>query len=193
VASSRRASLARVLAIGLAVLVLAACGTGATTETARPRLDVVWVRTEIDIVRAMLDAAAVGPNDLVYDLGCGDGIIPITAARLYGARGYGVDIDPQRIRDARANAARAGVSDRVTFAVGDLFETDVKPATVVALYLLPDLNLRLRPKLQRDLRAGSRIVSHDFDMGDWLPERTIEVPQPERTHKVFLWRVPDRR
>jgi ribosomal protein L11 methylase PrmA len=193
VASSRRASIARVLALGLAVVVLAACGTGATTETARPQLDVVWVRTEIDVVRAMLDAAAVGPSDLVYDLGCGDGIIPITAARLYGARGFGVDIDPQRIRDARANAARAGVTDRVTFAVGDLFETDVKPATVVALYLLPDLNLRLRPKLQRDLRAGSRIVSHDFDMGDWLPERTIEVPQPERTHKVFLWRVPDRR
>jgi SAM-dependent methyltransferase len=192
VASSRRASIARVLAVGLSILVLAACGTGATIETPRPRLDVVWVRTEIDIVRAMLDAAAVGPNDVVYDLGCGDGIIPITAASLYGARGFGVDIDPQRIRDARANAARAGVTDRVTFAVGDLFDVDVKPATVVALYLLPDLNLRLRPTLQRDLRAGSRIVSHDFDMGDWLPERTIEVPQPERTHKVFLWRVPPR-
>jgi SAM-dependent methyltransferase len=158
-------------------------------EPAPPRLDVIWVPSESTVITAMLDAANVGPGDVVYDLGCGDGAIVITAASRYGARGVGVDIDPQRIREANANAARAGVTDRVTFLTQDLFVTDVSPATVVALYLSPAINLRLRPVLQRDLRPGSRIVSHDFDMGDWRPERTVEV-LVERYHRVFLWRVP---
>ena len=158
-------------------------------EPPGPRLDVIWVPSESTVITAMLDAANVGPNDVVYDLGCGDGAIVITAASRYGARGVGVDIDPQRIREANRNAVRAGVIDRVTFLTQDLFATDVSPATVVALYLSPAINLRLRPTLQRDLRPGSRIVSHDFDMGDWRPERTVEI-LVERYHRVFLWRVP---
>jgi ribosomal protein L11 methylase PrmA len=136
----------------------------------------------------MLEAARVGPGDVVYDLGCGEGEIVIAAA-LTGARAVGVDLDPVRIRNARDNAARAGVTDRVTFVEQDLFKTDVSPATVVTLYLLPDLNEKLRPTLLRTLRPGTRIVSHDFGMGDWAPERTIEVPLT-RIHRVFLWRVP---
>jgi SAM-dependent methyltransferase len=158
-------------------------------EPAGPRLDVIWVPSESSVITAMLDAANVGPGDVVYDLGCGDGAIVITAASRYGARGVGVDIDPQRIREANQNAVRAGVTDRVRFLTQDLFTTDVSPATVVALYLSPAINLRLRPTLQRDLRPGSRIVSHDFDMGDWRPERTVEI-LVERYHRVFLWRVP---
>ena len=149
----------------------------------------IYVPTDLAVVEIMLEAAKVGPGDVVYDLGSGDGRIVITAAAKYGARGVGIDIDPERVREARANAVRAGVTDRVTFIQGDLFDLDITPATVVALYLLPELNLRLRPKLVRDLRPGSRVVSHDFDMGDWVPERTITV-QRERLHRVFLWRVP---
>ena len=117
----------------------------------------------------------------------------ITAAQRYGARGVGVDLDPERIREARANAVRAGVTDRVTFIQQDLFATDVSTATMVALYLSPELNLRLRPKLLRDLRPGSRVVSHQFDMGDWPPERSFEVAVSGATRRVFLWRIPSRR
>ena len=138
----------------------------------------------------MLELSSVGPDDVVYDLGCGDGEIVVAAARR-GARGVGVDIDPERIANARRDAARAGVTDRVTFIEQDLFVTDVSPATVVTLYLLPELNERLRPKLLRELRPGTRVVSHDFGMGDWAPERGIEVPLA-RVHRVFLWRIPAR-
>src|ERR687892_51138 len=138
------------------------------------------------------DAARPAPRpDVVYDLGCGDGEIVIAAA-LRGARGVGVDLDPERITNARANAAQARVSDRVTFIEQDLFKTNVSPATVVTLYLGPELNRRLRPKLLRELRPGTRIVSHDFSLGDWNPERTISVPQAPG-HRVFLWRVPPRK
>ena len=140
----------------------------------------------------MLEAAEVGPGDVVYDLGCGDGRIVITAAQRYGARGVGVDLDPERIHEAHENAVRAGVADRVTFVLGDLFATDVSAATVVALYLSPELNLRLRPTLHRELRAGSRVVSHQFDMGDWIPERSLEVTVPGAARRVFLWRIPAR-
>jgi ribosomal protein L11 methylase PrmA len=136
----------------------------------------------------MLQVAGVGPGDVVYDLGCGEGEIVIAAAGR-GARGVGVDIDPERIVNARRNAARAGVSDLVTFVQQDLFATDVSPATVVTLYLGPELNRRLRPKLLRELRPGTRIVSHDFSLGDWTPERTVSVPQAPG-HRVLLWRVP---
>lgn len=154
-----------------------------------PALDVVWVPSAPQVIRAMLDTAKVGPDDVVYDLGCGNGEIVIAAAKHYGARAVGVDLDPARIRRARLDAAREGVASRVTFVEQDLFATDVGPATVVTLYLLPDLNARLRPKLLRELRPGARIVSHDFGIGDWPPEQTVEVPLA-RTHRVFLWRIP---
>jgi cyclopropane fatty-acyl-phospholipid synthase-like methyltransferase len=140
----------------------------------------------------MLQAANVGPDDVVYDLGCGDGPIVIAAASRHGARGVGVDLDPARIAEARRNAARAGVTDRVTFLVQDLFATDLRAATVVALYLSPEVNLRLWPKLRRELRPGARVVSHDHGIGDWRPERTIEVMRPARIHRVHLWRIPER-
>jgi SAM-dependent methyltransferase len=182
----------------LALALVAGCaspGTGSDRSAGAPppRLDVIWVASDLQVVTAMLEAAKVGPGDVVYDLGCGDGIIVVTAASRYGARGVGVDLDPERIREARRNAARAGVTDRVSFAVQDLFVTDVSPATVVALYLSPEINLRVRPKLLRELRPGSRIVSHDFDLGDWPPERTLEVPLVPRVRRVYLWRIPDSR
>ncbi|MGH7390336.1 MAG: SAM-dependent methyltransferase [Candidatus Rokuibacteriota bacterium] len=186
------------VALPIGLVLVAGCAAprqAADPQTAgsatQPRLDVIWVPTDVRLVTTMLDAARVGPGDVVYDLGCGDGRIVIAAAARYGARGVGVDLDPARIREARENAARAGVTDRVTFLVQDLFATDVSPATVVALYLGADVNLRLRPKLLRELRPGTRLVSHEFDMGDWLPERTLEVSMVERNHRVFLWTIPD--
>jgi SAM-dependent methyltransferase len=157
--------------------------------TARP-LDAPWIASALAVINAMMTVAEVGPGDVVYDLGCGEGEIVIAAARR-GARGVGVDLDPERITNARANAARAGVSDRVTFIEEDLFTTDVSPATVVTLYLGPEVNRRLRPKLLRELRPGTRIVSHDFSLGDWAPERTVLVHQVPG-HRVLLWRVPKR-
>jgi SAM-dependent methyltransferase len=177
----------------IAFALFGGCTAAPATTPARsaPKLDVVWVPSAPEVITAMMEAAKVGPADVVYDLGCGEGEIVIAAAKMYGARGVGVDLDPERIRNARTNAASAGVADRVTFIEQDLFKTDVSPATVVTLYLLPDLNERLRPKLLRELRPGSRIVSHDFGMGDWVPERTITVPLV-REHLVLLWRVPPR-
>jgi SAM-dependent methyltransferase len=125
----------------------------------------------------MLKMAGVTPNDIVYDLGCGDGRIVITAAKVFGARGVGVDNAPNLIQQSNENARKAGVTDRVKFIEQDLFETDIREATVVALYLLPELNLQLRPKLLRDLRPGSRIVTHEFDMGDWKPDNMAKVPK----------------
>ncbi|HEU4370655.1 MAG TPA: class I SAM-dependent methyltransferase [Methylomirabilota bacterium] len=180
-----------------AVILLAGCATALPAATtgvpaeAPPKLDVVWVPSPPAVITAMLEAAKVGPNDLVYDLGCGEGEILIEAATRYGARGVGVDLDPVRIKNARINAAKAGVADKITFVQQDLFKTDITPATVVTLYLLPELNERLRPTLLRDLRPGTPVVSHDFAMGDWRPERTIEV-QVTRLHRVFLWRIPAR-
>lgn len=140
------------------------------------RLDVPYLPTPQPVVDRMLALAGVDRSDTVYDLGCGDGRIVITAARRHGARGVGIDLNPQRIDDARANARQAGVGDRVQFQVADLFEADLSPASVVTLYLLPDLNRRLRPRLWQQLRVGTRVVSHDFDMGDeWPPERMERV------------------
>lgn len=155
---------------------------------ARPKLDAPYVASVEDVVERMLSLAAVGAADHVVDLGCGDGRIPIAAARSRGATGYGVDIDPARIREAKANARAAGVEERVRFEVRDLFETPIGAASVIAIYLLPELNLRLRPRLLAELRPGTRIVSHAFDMGDWRPDRTAYaggVP-------VHLWIVPAR-
>ena len=147
--------------------------------------DVIYVPTPEAVVNAMLEVARVASSDVVYDLGCGDGRIVIAAAKKYGARGVGIDIDPQRLAEARANASSAGVADRVEFRQEDLFEADIREATVVTLYLLPSLNLKLLPKLQRDLRPGTRLVSHAFDMGDWTPEQHLEV---DGRH-VYFWRL----
>jgi trans-aconitate methyltransferase len=141
-----------------------------------PRLDVPYVPTPQEVVDAMLKAANVTAKDTVYDLGCGDGRIVVTAASKHGARGLGIDINPQRIAEAEENARKAGVTDRAKFQVANLFDTDVSPASVVTLYLLPDINQRLRPQLWKQLRVGTRVVSHAFDMGDaWPPERKIDV------------------
>ncbi|CDM65346.1 SAM-dependent methyltransferase [Pyrinomonas methylaliphatogenes] len=154
-----------------------------------PHLDVPYVPTPPEVVDAMLRLAAVTKDDVVYDLGCGDGRIVIAAAKKYGARGVGVDIDPQRIREANENARKEGVADRVRFVQQDLFQTDIHDATVVTLYLLPDVNMRLRPKLWRELRPGARVVSHAFTMGDWEPEKTIDV----NGRMIYLWTIPPKR
>jgi ubiquinone/menaquinone biosynthesis C-methylase UbiE len=133
----------------------------------------------------MLDVAKVSGKDVLYDLGSGDGRIPITAAKKFGTRGVGIDIDPDRIKEANENLKKAGVGDKVKFIQGDLFELDLSQATVITLYLLPALNLKLRPKLLK-LKPGTRIVSHDFDMGDWKPDKHLRVG----TRSVYFWTVP---
>jgi len=153
--------------------------------------DVPYEPSPPEVVRAMLELAKVGRDDLVYDLGSGDGRIVIEAARSFGARGVGIDIDPERVREANANARAAGVADRVQFIQGDLFETDFSAASVVTLFLWPHINLRLRPQL-RKLKPGTRIVSHVHDLGDWLPDRTVKVRASgeSRDRAVHLWIVP---
>jgi precorrin-6B methylase 2 len=148
--------------------------------------DVPYVPTREEVVNGMLKLGEVKRGDVLYDLGCGDGRIVITAAQKYGARGVGVDIDPQRIKEANENAQKAGVSDKVKFMEADLFEANISDATVVTLYLLPSVNLKLRPKLMRDLKPGTRIVSHSFDMGDWKPEKEIEVDG----ERIYFWTIP---
>jgi trans-aconitate methyltransferase len=151
--------------------------------------EVPYVPTHELIVAEMLKVAKVGKNDVLYDLGSGDGRIPITAAKRFGTRGVGIDVDPARITEARENAKKAGVTDKVKFMQQDLFETDIKEATVVTLYLLPEVNMRLRPKLLADLKPGTRIVSHNYDMGDWKPLQTITLKVPEE-HTIYYWVVP---
>lgn len=150
--------------------------------------EVPYVPTPQTVVDEMLKLAAVTKDDVVYDLGSGDGRIVITAAKKYGARGLGVDINPERVKEANANALQAGVTDRVKFLAQDLFETNLKEASVITLYLLPAVNLRLRPKLWNELKPGSRVVSHSFDMGDWKPNKTVEI---EGT-KIHFWVIPDK-
>jgi SAM-dependent methyltransferase len=153
-----------------------------------PRLDVPYAATRTETVALMLDMANVGPGDYVIDLGTGDGRILIAAARDRGARGLGVDIDPVMIRRAQAAARRAGVADRVTFKVADLFELPLGEADVVTMYLLPAVNLRLRSRLLTELRPGARVVSHAFDMGDWRPDDTRRVGGDT----VHRWTIPER-
>lgn len=145
-----------------------------------------YVPTPESVVNAMLKLAGTNSNDTVYDLGCGDGRIVVTAAKQYGARGVGVDLNPQRIEEARANAKRAGVEDRTTFEQNNVYNADVRNATVVTLYLLPEMNRRLRPKLLKELKPGARVVSHAFDLGDWKPEKEIAVGGS----RIYLWTVP---
>lgn len=158
--------------------------------------EVPYVQTPQPVVEAMLELAGVRSGDFVIDLGSGDGRIPITAAVKYGARGLGIDYDTYLVEESNANAAKAGVADRVRFVKADLFEADLRAASVVTMYLLPEFNLRLRPKLLAELAPGARIVSHDWDMGDWPPEAKLVVDAPGKTiglkpvSTLFLWIVP---
>src|ERR1700736_3871698 len=145
-----------------------------------------YVPSSDKVVSAMLKLAGVSGSDVVYDLGCGDGRIVILAAKEYGAHGTGIDLNPKRIEEARANARKAGVESLVKFEMNDLFAADIQSATVVALYLLPDVNLRLRPKLLKDLKPGTRVVSNSFDMGDWKPEGEQLI---DGIH-IYLWTIP---
>ena len=170
--------------------------------------EVPYVPTPEKVVAKMLEMADVSKEDVLYDLGCGDGRIVITAAKELGCRGVGIDIDPQRIKESRENAAKAGVEDRVEFRLMDLFEADIRPASVVTLYLLSSVNLRLRPILLRDLKPGTRVVSHDFDMDSWLPDESVVLEidsslgeDPDladeffvdnywNKHRVYFWIIP---
>ena len=158
-----------------------------TTQTPLREPDVIYVPTPQAVVDEMLALAKVTKNDVIYDLGSGDGRIPVTAAQRFGTRGFGIDINPERIKEANANAQKAGVINRVKFLNQDLFTTDISQATVVTLYLLPELNVRLRPQLFKQLKPGTRIVSHDFDMGEWKPERTVQTKEGST---IYLWTIP---
>jgi SAM-dependent methyltransferase len=180
----RRVKLARLLLIA----VLAAGCAGAPTGSP----GILFVATPEPVGIEMLRLAGVTKDDVVYDLGSGDGRLVIAAARDFGARAVGVELEPKLVQDSRESALKAGVADRTQFLWQDIFQTDLSPATVVAIYLSPELNLRLRPKLQRELRPGARVVSHDFDMADWRPSRTVRVKGPTREHILHLWILPPR-
>lgn len=180
----------------LAVVMWAAAAAAATAGcedgnvAGQPALrapDVRYEPTPDHVVAEMLKLAEVGTNDVVYDLGCGDGRIVIAAVKQFGARGVCVDIDAQRIRESRVNAEKAGVAQRIVFLHQDLFETDIHDATVVTLFLWPSVNLKLRPKLWRDLKPGTRVVSYVHDMGDWTPQGTRTVESGYGPRKLFLW------
>ena len=162
---------------------------------AQQPLDVPYVTTPQNVVDAMLTLAQVGAGDYLIDLGCGDGRILITAAKRFGTHGFGVDLDSATVSNAKREAARAGVTDRVSFAADNLFYTDISRATVVTLYLLPQINVQLRPLLFKQLRPGARIVSHDFGMDDWQPDQQVSVSVPDKPYgeprsAVLLWVMP---
>jgi SAM-dependent methyltransferase len=186
----RRAMLVAVVALAVAAVVFTT-RTTSWTDLRRllqtpPGPDVVFVPTPPAVVHAMLEVATVTPDDLVMDLGSGDGRVVIAAARDFGATAIGIEIDAELIEQARENAREAGVADRVQFLQQDLFQADISKASVVTLYLMPMLNLKLRPRLFRSLQPGTRVVSHAFDMGDWKPDKELVV---EGRH-VYLWVVP---
>ncbi|MBI5279246.1 MAG: class I SAM-dependent methyltransferase [Burkholderiales bacterium] len=179
-------------------LMPALLGLFALCATAQPVVEEVpFITTPDNVTLEMLRIAHVGPSDHVLDLGSGDGRIPITAAKQFGASGFGVEIDPALVVKSNQNAREAGVADRAKFVEQDLFKTDLSRATVITMYLLPEVNLQLRPKLLA-LKPGTRVVSHDWDMGDWKPDRTLVVPVPDKkigldkSSKVHLWTVPAR-
>jgi cyclopropane fatty-acyl-phospholipid synthase-like methyltransferase len=155
-----------------------------------PRPDIAYIPTPNDAVEAMLELANVRANDTLYDLGCGDGRLLIRAAQRWGTRGVGIDVDPQRIAQAQTAVQQAGVDDLVTLQRGNLYDSDFSAATVVALYLLPHLNVRLRPRLLHQLRSGARVVSHQFDMGDWTPNRIVKLTASEEESTLYLWVIP---
>ena len=184
-------TLARLFPVLLLATLAISVPTAQQTATQAPSRtpDVIYVPTPQEVVVGMLKLAKVGAGDVVYDLGSGDGRIPITAVKEFGAaRAVGIDIDPQRINEANANAKTAGVTDRVRFLNQDLFTSDFRDATVVTLYLLPTLNVKLRPKLWAELKPGTRVVSHSFDMGDWVPEQTVQIAGKN----IFFWTIPKR-
>lgn len=166
------------------VVLLVSCGCGTI-----PGQDVRYEPTPMPVVRALLELAEVGPEDLVFDLGSGDGRIPIAAAKEFGARGVGIEIDRALVRQAQANAREAGVDDKVEFRAADMYAADVRSATVVTLFLHPGPNLKLRDKLRSDLRPGARVVSYVWDMGSWTPIQARRVNE----HQIFLWRIPSAR
>lgn len=158
---------------------------------AKKELDVPYVPTHQMIVDEMLSMAEVKGNDILYDLGSGDGRIPITAAQRFGTRGVGIDLNPERIKEANENATKAKVTDKVKFIEGDLFDQDFREATVVTLYLLPDVNIKLRPKILA-MKPGTRVVSHNYHMGDWAAEKTKTLKTPDGVeHYIYFWRVPE--
>jgi SAM-dependent methyltransferase len=180
-------------------LVIAALSvTAMAAQTAKPKRqpDVPYVPTTEEAVKAMLKLANVKKNDVVYDLGCGDGRIVIAAAKEFGARGVGIDINPVRIGEANENAKKASVEGSVRFEENDLFQADIHEASVVTLFLLSDVNLKLRPKLLRELKPGTRLVSNTFDMGDWKPDKEATVGDDDQenflSHRLYLWIVPER-
>jgi len=178
----------------LAVLTLAA-SLAAAQQADRRQPDVPYVPTTDEAVQAMLKLADVKKSDVVYDLGCGDGRIVVAAAKTYGAHAVGIDIDPRRIQEAKDNARKAGVENLVRFEEADLFQADIHQASVVTLFLLSSINLKLRPKLLQDLKPGTRIVSNTFDMGDWKPDKEFNVEANTDnyfSHKLYLWVVPQR-
>jgi len=177
-----------------AALVLFAAFSAAQTSQPKHQLDVPYVPTTEEAVTAMLKLADVKKSDVVYDLGCGDGRIVIAAAKEYGARGVGIDINPERIQEAEENAKKAGVEKLARFEENDLFDADIHEASVVTLFLLNSVNLKLRPKLLRELKPGTRVVSNTFNMGDWKPDKELTLDGDDFgvSHKLFLWIVPKR-
>ncbi len=161
-------------------------------EVVPRELDVPYVPTHQSIVDEMLKMAEVKGTDVLYDLGSGDGRIPITAAERFGTRGVGIDLNPERVKEANENAVKAKVTDKVKFIEGDIFEQDFSEATVVALYLLPEVNMKLRPKILA-MKPGTRVVSHNYDMGDWKPEQSKTMDINGTTHYVYFWRVPEKK
>src|SRR5918995_3118708 len=176
------------LAVSITVIGCNEQPTSATTSLREP--DVHYEPTSPDVVQVMFRLADMKAGEVVYDLGCGDGRIVITAVRAFGARGVCVDIDPQRIAESQENARAAGVADHIRFLNQDLFVTDLSEATVVMLFLSSALNLKVRPKLLRELKPGARIVSHWHDMGDWTPQKTVRVQSSGRERSVYLWTIP---
>lgn len=187
----------RILLVSLLLLVTAGCEKKQDTSedevidyeypTSSEETDAPFVTTPPAVVDSMLSMAAVSEEDVVYDLGSGDGRIPIRAAEKYGARGIGIEIDSERVEEARQSAKEAGVADRVDFRRADLFKADISEATVVTIYLLPKNNLQLRPKLLQELEPGTRVVSHDFHMEEWTPDRTNDIDG----NLLFLWHIPE--
>lgn len=178
------------------VATLSVAVAAAQTAPPRPNLDVPYVPTTPEAVEAMLKLADVNKTDIVYDLGCGDGRIVIAAAKNFGAHAVGIDIDPVRINEAKENAKKAGVKNLVRFEQSDLFKADFHEASVVSLFLLSSVNLKLRPKLLQELKPGTRIVSNTFNMGDWKADKEVTIGNPSEesylSHKLFLWTVPRR-
>jgi len=172
-------------ALGLIALFIALGAISARAQQEQ-EYEVPYVPTPENVVAEMLKLANLKKGDVVYDLGSGDGRIVIMAAQKAGVKGVGIEINPERIKEAEENARKAGVTDLVTFRHNDLFEENISPATVVTLYLLPEVNLRLRPKLLKELKPGARVISHDYDMGDWKPDKEVQL----EGHKIYYWVIP---